>query len=657
MSTRLIFDNLVAYSLQIGMLVGVAAAIPSLLRMRQPGARLIYWQILLAACLLLPLQPWKQAVATGTVEVTTVITALQAAPRATAVPLMPGSEMALLAVLAGVAIRLGWLAVGFWKLRRYRRHSRPLEPASTWSVEAQVLVSGEISSPVTFGWRKPVVLLPASFPALDSQVQEAILCHEIMHVRRRDWLFTVVEEVVRAVFWFHPAVWWLLGEIGLAREQEVDRLAIEITNEREHYMDALLAIAGSRAQLDLAPAPLFLRKRHLRHRVILILKEARMSKTHLISTLTAGLAVLAAAAWLVTGAFPLTAQPQVVSDAAGVTVNLSGATLLHRTPVHYPPAALEHGVQGALQVELKLDSKGNVSDARVLSGPDELRRAALESVLDWHFARDSAGGTRVVGIAFELPNRGNTAVGESRGAPGVFGGVSDESLARLQALAAESRGVPGAVGGVSGGVSGGVRGGVLGGIVGSVPATALAAQSFRLSGITVSGLPEQSTNELLATLPVHQGDVVTGADLARVTQAVQAFDEHLRIQRSASRSSDGTDEMSLQIIAPGAAAAAPAGAVARIKVGGNVQESKIVTKVPPVYPQLAKQARVSGVIHLAAIIGKDGTVQELHSLGGPALLIQAAMDAVKQWVYAPTYLNGEPVTVETTIDINFTLNQ
>jgi len=95
----------------------------------------------------------------------------------------------------------------------------------------------------------------------------------------------------------------------------------------------------------------------------------------------------------------------------------------------------------------------------------------------------------------------------------------------------------------------------------------------------------------------------------------------------------------------------------RIRVGGNVQSAMIIRKTPPVYPQLAKSARVQGVVHLAAVIAKDGTIQELHSLGGPALLIQAAMDAVKTWIYKPTLLNGEPVQVETTIDVNFTLNQ
>ena len=69
MSWHLLFDNFVGYSLQIGMLVAVAAAIPSVLRLRQPGAKLIYWQILLVACLLLPLQSRKQLVASGTVQI------------------------------------------------------------------------------------------------------------------------------------------------------------------------------------------------------------------------------------------------------------------------------------------------------------------------------------------------------------------------------------------------------------------------------------------------------------------------------------------------------------------------------------------------------------------------------------------------------------
>jgi TonB family protein len=649
MSWTLIFQNLVAYSLQIGMLVGVAAAIPTVLRLRQPGVKLAYWQVLLAICLLLPLQPWKQAAATGTVQITTVMTAVRPVHHVSSRFTLPRGEMVLLILLAGVAIRLVWLAVGFWKLRRYRRHSRPLDPAPAWSVEAALLVSDDIASPVTFGWRKPVVLLPAHFPELDARVQDAILCHEIMHVRRGDWLFTVAEELVRAIFWFHPAIWWLLGEIGLAREQEVDRLAIEITHEREHYMDALLAIAGAGAHLDLAPAPLFLRKRHLRHRVILILQEAHMSKTRLISTLTTGLAVLVAACWLATGVFPLTAEPQEVNDAAGVTVNLNGSTVLHRAAVHYPASALQHGVQGAVSVEVKLDATGNVSDAHVLSGPDELRAAVLQSVLEWHFTRDAANSTREVQVAFELP------------AKGVEGGIT---------------------GGVQGGVSGGVLGGIIGGVAPNNRATTddLKKTSYRIAGIVVTGLSDQATDELLATLPVHEGDEATPEDLRKVGKAISDFDEHLTFNQvnmpegsilwisAGPITREGMEAVrnkalsslpaeSLPPPPPPPAGGIPGNPPQRIKVNGNVQSAMIVSKVPPVYPELAKSARVQGVVRLAAVIGKDGTMQELHVLEGPPLLVQAAMDAVKQWTYRPTMLNGEPISVETTIEVNFTLNQ
>ena len=95
----------------------------------------------------------------------------------------------------------------------------------------------------------------------------------------------------------------------------------------------------------------------------------------------------------------------------------------------------------------------------------------------------------------------------------------------------------------------------------------------------------------------------------------------------------------------------------RIRVGGNVQQAKLVRQPHPVYPPLAKQARIQGVVKLSAIIAKDGTIQHLEVISGHPLLIPAALEAVKQWVYQPTLLNGEPVEVVTQIDVNFTLSQ
>ncbi len=94
-----------------------------------------------------------------------------------------------------------------------------------------------------------------------------------------------------------------------------------------------------------------------------------------------------------------------------------------------------------------------------------------------------------------------------------------------------------------------------------------------------------------------------------------------------------------------------------ITVGGRVQAAKLIRNPQPVYPQIARQARISGTVELAAIIGEDGHIQELHVVSGHPLLRQAALDAVKQWVYQPTLLNEQPVKVSTTIDVIFTLGQ
>ena len=97
--------------------------------------------------------------------------------------------------------------------------------------------------------------------------------------------------------------------------------------------------------------------------------------------------------------------------------------------------------------------------------------------------------------------------------------------------------------------------------------------------------------------------------------------------------------------------------VQRIRVGGQVQQANLIRQPKPIYPPLAKQARIQGVVRFNAIIGKDGTIQNLQLMSGHPLLVPAAEEAVKQWLYKPTLLNGEPVEVATVIDVNFTLSQ
>jgi TonB family protein len=596
----MIFDNVLAWSAQIAALVAVGAITSAVLRLRTPGTRLFYWQMLLVAALVLPLvRPWKHELATADVSFSTVLIAQHAGPAARHLPSF--REAALWVLAAGIVVRALWLAAGLWRLSRYRRRSRPFG----FRYGAALLVSDAITSPVTFGVLRPVVLLPPQFPELEAQVREAILSHELQHVRRRDWLFLLGEELVRAVFWFHPAIWWLLSEIGLAREQEVDRQAVAETRLREEYVDALLAFAGAGTHLDLAPASSFLRKRHLKQRVVSILKEVRMSKTQLFSSMAAALVILAAAGWIVTAAFPLSAAPDVVADSPGVAVDIGGAALLHRAPVVYPEAAREQGVQGTVVLQAAVDARGNVTDAQVLSGPDELRKAALQSVLNWHFTPDPAVRTRQVSITFQ-PGFAQ--------APLAPGQAASENTAKARPLNQSPR----------------------------------TLQSVTISAINVVGLSDQARADLLARLPIHPGDTVEVARYAELNQIVRQFDSHLLIV-------PGTNAAGEAVITVATPDALPPSA--RIRVGGNVQSTKLIKQPRPNYPIEAKQARIQGVVKLYGLIGRDGTIQNLNVISGHPLLSAAALEAVKQWVYHPTLLNGNPVEVETEIDVNFTLAQ
>jgi periplasmic protein TonB len=95
----------------------------------------------------------------------------------------------------------------------------------------------------------------------------------------------------------------------------------------------------------------------------------------------------------------------------------------------------------------------------------------------------------------------------------------------------------------------------------------------------------------------------------------------------------------------------------RVTVGGNVQAARLVNRVQPLYPPLARQTRISGTVKLHAIIGKNGAVEQLQVVSGHPLLVQSALDAVRQWRYQPTLLNGDPVEVDTEIDVIFSLAQ
>ena len=280
----LLLGNLVWYSAQLAALVGAAALAAWALRICSPRPALLFWNLVLASSVLLPLAFGSQRHqdVSGLV-LPRIVDFARAAPP---IPIdWSRIAAALLLTVAGVAvIRLTWIAVGLTRLRVIRQRSQPLLPlpsfvadlSSRLQTSAAIHVSDDVACPVTLGFRVPLILLPKRALDHPAAVQRAIICHELLHVRRRDWLRTLLEQMWSALLWFHPAAHVLLSRIGLMREAVVDEETIRITADRRAYAQALLAFG------EPAPTPLpvmhLIRPRHLPRRIALIAQEVRMTR-------------------------------------------------------------------------------------------------------------------------------------------------------------------------------------------------------------------------------------------------------------------------------------------------------------------------------------------------------------------------------------------
>jgi TonB family protein len=244
----------------------------------------------------------------------------------------------------------------------------------------------------------------------------------------------------------------------------------------------------------------------------------------------------------------------------------------------------------------------------------------LQSVLNWHFAKDAAGGTRQVSVTFELPKEGAPPANAAGGGASSYrpeGNITaDQFMVENSDLYTSSTSV--------------------------------------LKSIAVTGISDSAKANLLARLPVHEGDTLPAkiSDVMdRVGEAVAKFDPHLHVGINIH---NGIATVRISPDEP--TSSGNSETPERLRVSGNVQALQLISHVEPVYPALAKQAQIQGTVELSGLIGKDGRVRDLQLLRGHPLLVQAALSAVKDWwVYKPTTINGEPVEVRTEISVNFTL--
>jgi TonB family protein len=435
-----------------------------------------------------------------------------------------------------------------------------------------------------------------------------------MHVRRRDWLWVIAEEALRAAFWFHPAIWWITSRIQRTREEFTDHLAVLATGSRRQYMEALLSFADA-ARLD--PAPAFARP-HLFHRIVLLSKEPAMSSRRVMISGALMAMLLITGGWYASEAFPVrtpaapSAMPPAVpaaqqAGASSVVVNPDNPIprRLFAPPIPYPLELAGTGFEAALSIRVVLNADGLVDSAQALSravsarGRDPLMAesqamerfadAAVEAVRQWQYAPPArAPITFYISVVFKP---GTAAlVGQNDGPQGVVAGPAGARMATPADLTALGRGTASATPVPTAAPQGGGRVGA----AGQTPGTGTGGAR----GATTGAGRRPGLQETLTVSP-------------------------------------GT---------------------APVRVGGNVSAPGQIRKVQPIYPEEARAAGIQGVVILEALLSERGHVSSVRVLRSIPGLDQAAIDAVQQWEYTPTLLNGVPVPIILTTTVQFTLN-
>jgi len=411
---------LVPYSLQLAVVVVALWALLRMLAPRAAAVRLRAWQaalvfaVVLPAVVFLPILPAPADNGRALLSIASV----SVAPENGAVAQASWSSWLVTILIIGATLRAAWIGLGWMKLQRRFSgassdddDSRFDEACRAVGVRARLVWRSDVSHPFTYGITPPIVVIPVDLASASDAAMRAIFTHELMHVRRRDWRSVVVEEAVRAILWFHPAVWLLLAELREAREEVIDRATVRLLGSRRSYLETLVALADRGDALRLAAALPFFKSRQLARRIAALATEAPMSRlriaTSTVVLVAASAVTLAAAA----RTFPLPAisaadlrqdeARQTPSAGPGpieqTAVALSPEVPAPRRTVYVAPELPAFAAQmqnPEFEVRLVVNAEGQVAEARMLtiraSAIDktqsaQVAQAVLKAVRQWQF--------------------------------------------------------------------------------------------------------------------------------------------------------------------------------------------------------------------------------------------------------------------------------
>ncbi|HEY4088328.1 MAG TPA: M56 family metallopeptidase, partial [Bryobacteraceae bacterium] len=452
------------------------------------------------------------------------------------------AEKVLIAVwLIGMALLLLRLLTGTIRTNRLRR------------LEGEGLVT-----PVTVGWLRPSIILPAGWREWPAAQLQAVMAHEQEHVRRRDPLVQWLALLNRAVFWFHPLAWWLEKRLAGLSEEACDDAVLMGGHDPLEYSEFLLGLAravreaGARVEVvGMAMPGTFLPERI--RRIAGGAKMQRISKTRM-----AGLVLFCGAAGMV----------------------CAGASVGYRAGA---PAAV---------VQQKADAPVLMAQAEA---PGQSVRGSVFDPAD----------LPVAGASVTLTNADSGAT--------LTTSTNDQGDFRLGGFA------PGTY---------------------SVSVKVPGFKSLIHSGVRVAMGESRNSGKMM----LQVGDVAEAVTVTGSRNATAAFVGTLGPMTNVPNSAPP-------------APAPPVVPVAAPATGGKVGPANLINAVRPSYPVELQRAGVAGTVRVEAIISKEGVLTGTRVVSSPdAGLTQAVMGALSQWRFRPSSLDGQPIEVATTIDVNYSVN-
>ncbi len=580
--------------------------------------------------------------------------------------------------LAVAALMLARMAAGAFRLRTLLRDSQPEQMAAAQDLEHSlglkpgriaVRSSARVTIPFTVGVRRPVILLPGDWRKWPEEKLRSVLAHELAHVARNDWLTARLAALNRALYWFHPAAWWLERRLAAEAEECADQMALAVLGDRQSYVETILdfARAVQARRLHGLEATAMARSSRTGKRLEKILAATRFAsepvgRTAWVVLILAALPAVLAAALLVPAPQPPKAPP---------------------APTAPPPAILfpsqqPLGDEEAARLEASLQNEPNDDRSRfrllnhyVAKGETSLARRHAMFLIEQ--LPESPYAVQATMLWAGVARRGESAedirqlaqiwkrhVAERPQSARVLSNAANVLTRTGEFFEAESLlerarrlepGDPFYTAALASLYANAIVGAWQGG-----PEFVQKAR-MELASTPDALLLAQAAEILLASAGQRRSASDSKSLAAQEAEArVKEAEKYLRRALLLDPENEAAKKVMALYESRMKQETAPQGAApGRIRVAPRIQQAMLVFRQHPVYPEEARKARIEGTVRFRVVIGGDGTVKTATLLSGHPALVQAAQAALLQYRYRPTLLNGEPAEVDTEVEVPFVL--